>query len=86
MSSADYDDDVVEVCPDCWPAVELMLRMQTQWSVGGMGSPVGLRYDVLFRMMDRLGLSPAEYDQLEDDVRVMELEALSVMAEQSKGD
>jgi len=41
---------------------------------------------VLFRMMDRLGLSPAEYDQLEDDVRVMELEALSVMAEQSKGD
>lgn len=81
MSPADYDDDVVELGPDCWPAYELMMRMQTQWMVSGMGFPIGLKYEVLFRMMDRLGLSPAEYDQLEDDVRVMELEALGVMAE-----
>jgi hypothetical protein len=49
--------------------------MRTQWRTG----PTGLDYNVLYRRMDRMDLSPDEYDQLEDDVQVMEMEALATI-------
>jgi hypothetical protein len=51
-----------------------------------MGGPTGLDYNVLFRKMDRMKLSAAEYDQLEEDVRVMEFEALKTMNDGDAGD
>lgn len=80
LTAADYDDEYVEVWPDVWPAVQLFLRLSTQWRIA-MGGATGLDYNVLYRMMDRLSLSPAEYDQLEGDIQIMEREALEVMAE-----
>lgn len=46
-----------------------------------MNGPSGLDYNVLFKKLDRMGLSESEYADLEDDIRVMEFEALSVMHE-----
>lgn len=49
--------------------------MRTQWRVG-MSGPVGLDYNVLFRVLDRLNLSYDDYDEMFADVRAMESAAL----------
>lgn len=72
------DGAVIEVWPDCVRAVVLFDAVSTQWRVG-MSGAIGLDYNVLFRKMDRMHLSEVEYDELEADIRVMELEALSTM-------
>ena len=72
---------------DIWPenadAVALFVQLQTQWRIG-MSGPTGLDYNVLYHKLDRRALTPEQYEQLEEDIRTMEYEALSVMSEQSK--
>jgi len=51
--------------------------MQTQWYVGMQGR-TGLRYTVLFRFLDDLDLPRDEWQQVFDDVQLMEFEALQV--------
>ena len=72
-----------EVWPDTERAFNLLQSLRTQWRVG-MGGPVGLDYFVAYHRMDRMGLSPAEYDQLDRDLQVMEAAALAVMHEQAE--
>jgi hypothetical protein len=55
--------------------------MRTQWYVA-MNGPFGLRFAIAYQRMDRMGLSPAEYDQLDEDLQIMEASALQVMHEQ----
>jgi hypothetical protein len=62
-----YEDNVA--------ALEVFKYLRTQWLMGPCG-PSGLPYALMHTKMDRMGLSGAEYDQLEDDLRVMELAAL----------
>lgn len=69
----------MDVWPENWAAFSLFASLQTQWRTG-MGGPTGLDYNVLFRKMDRMNLSPPDYDELEEDIRVLELEALSTMS------
>lgn len=76
----DYEGDDVEVWPENWPAVEVFVRMNTQWIVG-MSGQTGLNYLVLFDLLDRAGYVGPEWDRMFDDVRVLEREALSVMRE-----
>ena len=54
--------------------------MSTQWRVG-LNGPTGLDYNVLFKIMSRLGLPDDEYDVMFSDVRVMEVAAISAMRE-----
>lgn len=61
-------------------AVNLFIALATQWRVG-MGGPVGLDYNVLFFKMQRMKLADAEWDAVEDDIRVLEDEALAIMRE-----
>jgi hypothetical protein len=42
---------------------------------------IGLDYNVMFRKMDRMTLSPEQYDDLEADMRVMEAAAMAAMRE-----
>ncbi|MEN7429156.1 DUF1799 domain-containing protein [Chromobacterium sp. TRC.1.1.SA] len=70
----------MDVWPDNWQAVQLLNRMSTQWRVG-FGGAMGLDYNVLYRMMDRLGLVPEEFDQLEADIQVMEMTVLEIRQE-----
>lgn len=51
----------------------------TQWRTG-MGGATGLDYNVLFRLLDREAGSAERWDELFDDVRVMESVALEEMA------
>lgn len=55
-------------------------ELQTQWRTCDAGL-IGLDYNVLYKKLDRLGLSREDSDRLEDDVRTMEFEALATMQE-----
>ncbi len=44
-----------------------------------MGGPIGLDYNVLFRLLDNMGCSEDEWSQNFDDIRVMESAALDAM-------
>lgn len=61
-------------------AIGLLISMGTQWRVGAAGA-YGLDYNVLYRKMDRMGIAPGEYDDLEADVAILEDAALSKMHE-----
>ncbi len=85
MTPADYDHEVVEIWPENWDAFHLFQVLATQWRVG-MGGPTGLDHNVLLARLDRMALDPADRDQLDEDVRVMELAALEAMAEHRSRD
>ena len=70
--------DPVDIWPDNLAAFEIFNFMGTQWRVG-MGGPTGLDYNVMHRKMDRLSLSPDDYDALERDLQIMESAALACM-------
>lgn len=44
-----------------------------------MGGPTGLDYNILYRDLDQLGLEPARYEQLREEVRLIEIAALHEM-------
>ena len=46
-----------------------------------MGGPVGLRYEAVYPLIDRMGLSKDEWDQTFYEVQEMEAAALSAMRE-----
>lgn len=62
------------------PSFAVFESMTTQWRAG-MSGPTGLDYSALPAVMDLIGLEGAERSQAFRDVRVMEKEALAVMAE-----
>jgi hypothetical protein len=76
----DFDGEAVAVWPENAGAFRLLRDLQTQWRVGS-GGPIGLDYNVLYHKMDRLALTPADYNDLEADMRVMEAAALAAMRE-----
>lgn len=75
----DFEGDPVEVWPEMWPAVELFCRLGTQWHVSPAGGATGLRYEALYPLLDRHCADPDDWQQLFDDVRVMERAALDTM-------
>lgn len=79
LTEADFPDEVVEVWPENLQAYSLFAALRTQWRAAGMAGLIGLDYNTLFHKMDRMGLSPEGYLELEEDIRVMEHEALTVM-------
>ena len=85
LTAADYasDEDAapVGVWPDNLPAVNLFIATLTQWRVGPTGCPTGLDYGVLPEVLRMLGRPPADA-HLFNDIRTLEGEALTVMAEQ----
>jgi hypothetical protein len=58
--------------------VNLFTQVATQWRVG-MGGPIGLDYNVLFRLLDMADLSKEDWEQSFEEVRVMEAAALEAM-------
>lgn len=84
MAPEDVAGPELEVWPDCWPAVGLFLRLATQWRFGFAG-PTGLDYGPAFRLMDRMGLDGDEWDDLFEDLRVLEGAALDMLNEKKDG-
>lgn len=45
----------------------------------GSAGPIGLDYNVLFALMNRMGLGEQEFDFLFHDIRVIESTALTIL-------
>ncbi|QZX85896.1 DUF1799 domain-containing protein [Metapseudomonas otitidis] len=84
LTRADLDEDAVEVFPDNWCAFTVFEALFTQWRTGACGA-TGLDYTAIPAVLDLLQLS-ADRRQLFSDIRVMEHEALMVMAESRNQD
>lgn len=70
----------MEVWPDAWPAFRLFDAMATQWRVG-QGGASGLDYSVIPATASMLGIKRRDLTDIFPDLRIMEVEALAVMAE-----
>lgn len=75
--------ETIDIWPDNVRALSLFDAVGTQWRASGFGL-IGLDYNVLYRRMDRLHLSESDYEALENDIRIMEDEALTTMRELRK--
>ena len=69
-------ENVVEVWEENWQSVSFFLRVgRTRWAHGFSG-PIGLRYEAIYPLMDRMNLSTDEWDALHEDLEIMEQAAL----------
>lgn len=80
LTPDDIEEVVVEVWPDVWPAFRLFDAMGTQWRVAS-GGPSGLDYTAIPATAAMLGIKRRDLTDIFPDLRVMEIEALAVMAE-----
>ncbi|MBH3342450.1 DUF1799 domain-containing protein [Pseudomonas parafulva] len=80
LSLADVPDEEVEVWPDAWPALRLFEAMSTQWRLG-QGGASGLDYAAIPATSSMLGIKRRELFNIFPDLRILEIEALAVMAE-----
>ena len=78
LTPADFKREKFDLWPENWPAVELFLRVHNQWRTGP-GGAFALDYGVVFHELDRRDLAPDAYDDLLDDLRVIEGAALDEM-------
>lgn len=71
-------DNDYEVLADAWPAVNMFLRVQTQWRVG-MGGVIGLDYGAVRWLFELEQVSePAE---LLDDLQVIEAKVVEILSQ-----
>jgi Phage related hypothetical protein (DUF1799) len=68
----------VEVWPDCLPAVNLFISLQTQWRSGYAGY-TGLDYGCVPDVLRLMGVARRYWPGIFDDLRVMESAALETM-------
>lgn len=80
LTPDDIEEEVVEVWPDVWPAFRLFDAMGTQWRMGPCG-PSGLDYAAIPALASMLGIKRRDLTEIFPDLRIMEVEALAVMAE-----
>ena len=50
----------------------------------GFGGPIGLRYEALYPLLDRMTDDRDEWEQLLDDIQVLESAALTAMRDQDE--
>ncbi len=80
LTLADIPEEEVEVWPDAWPAFRLFEALSTQWRLG-QGGPSGLDYAAIPVTASMLGIKRRDLTDIFPDLRIMEVEALAVMAE-----
>ncbi|WP_375547293.1 DUF1799 domain-containing protein [Pseudomonas auratipiscis] len=80
LTPDDIEEEEVEVWPDAWPAFCLFEALGTQWRLG-QGGPSGLDYTAIPTTASMLGIKRRDLDDIFPDLRIMEHEALAVMAE-----
>lgn len=83
LREEDYPPEDVEVFSDNWDCFRVFDSMGTQWRVG-MSGPTGLDYNVLPICLKSLGIKKKQLKNILPELRVMESEALKVMAEDRK--
>ncbi|MFY3534652.1 DUF1799 domain-containing protein [Achromobacter denitrificans] len=81
MTPEDVAPEPIEIWPENLTAFKLFDSLASQWRVG-MAGRTGLDYGAMFHKMDRMGLSPEQYEELEDQMRVLEYAALDEMSKE----
>ena len=76
----DIEVEEVEVWPDAWLSFCLFEALGTQWRLGP-GGPSGLDYTAIPAAAEMLGIKRRKLADHFPDLRIMEYEALAVMAE-----
>lgn len=69
---------MIDIWPDNEKAINLFTTISTQWRTG-MSGPTGLDYNVVFTRLERMRLNDADYEQIFEDLRVIEAEALTIL-------
>ena len=69
----------VEIWPENVLAYNTFYGLRKQWNIAPMGGPIGLNFLVAYNRMDRMGLTTEEYNELDEDLQVMEDAALQAM-------
>lgn len=78
----DYQTDVLEIWPDNALATDIFKKVGTRWFYPAMGgTPIGLRWEAIYPLMDRLELAGPDWDDLHDAVMVLEIAAIETMRE-----
>ena len=70
--------ELFEVEPECWPVVEMFLRLQTQWRIQD-GCWLGLIYDSIVVLLDLESIPNRK--EMFGDLQVMEFAALPILNE-----
>lgn len=73
----DYVSEPVVIWPENWPAWRLWGELAGQWRTNASGGVIALDYGVVFARLDRLNLDPLDWEDLFQDIRVMESAALA---------
>ena len=81
LSSADFEQDAVEIWPDCLEAYAIFDDMNTQWRIG-MNGATGLDYSALPIVLDANNVKISK--ELLSDLRIMEVAALKEMNKKDK--
>ncbi|WP_240933107.1 DUF1799 domain-containing protein [Diaphorobacter sp. HDW4B] len=78
----DYETEEIEVWDDNLHALGLFRIIGTRWVYPSMGGgPIGLRWEAIYPLMDKLGLDADEWNDLHESLMVLEVEAVSTIAE-----
>ena len=73
---------MLEVWPDNERALALFRQIGTRWVSAPMGGgPLGLRWEAIYPLMDRMALDSQEWDVLHSDLMVLENAAINTMQE-----
>ena len=80
LKPSHYKEPMVDVWPECWPAIDLYLKYRTQW-IQGPGGPSGLDYSILQDDLDRTGIHGDEREDIMDAIRTIETEVLASIYE-----
>lgn len=79
LTPKDYEDEnTVELWLDNEQAVRVFIAIGRQWRFHS-GGAYALDYNVLYHRLDRMGLAPADYERLENEVHTLESAALAEM-------
>jgi hypothetical protein len=73
----------VEVWPENWQSFCLFAKVNTQWRVG-MNGPTGLDYCAIYPLIDKIAEDAEDWNQIFDDIQVMESEAIDVINSRNK--
>ena len=73
----DPEDEDFAVYPENWKAVQLFLKLGTQWRVGPMGGFFGLDYSAVDSVMNLCRVRKKR--KVFEQIRIMEVAALSIL-------
>lgn len=75
----DYETGPVEIWPENWLAWSTFCELSGQWRLSPAGGATALDYTPLFMRMERMRLSDSDWQDLFQDIRVIEAAALDQM-------